>query len=749
MLKFLHSTGTLSIIRTALLSFSLLGTGLSSQAQPTPSAANTQPALQAPTAPHIPLVLSTPSAPLPKRPITPADIYRLPAISDPQPSPDGKWVSYTLSTIDSLKDNRNSDVWMISVDGAQDIQLTNSPDGESRARWSPDGKYISFLSSRQATEPTAMVANELLPVARAKFQGSQVWLLDRRGGEGRRLTDRKGGVSDYAWSPDSKKLLLTLTDPDPEDTGKVKTTKPYVIDRYHYKQDVEGYRYKKTHTHLYLFDIDAKRLDTLTRGAYDEGSAVWSPDGSKIAFVSNRTPDPDKNENSDIYVIDAHIGATMRQITDWKGSDNGPRWSPDGREIVYTRSVSDEDYHMYDEPVLCVVSASGGTPRLLSRSLDRPVMGPRWSKDGSTITALVADDRQQYIASFSAADGKMTKIADGQRAFYTLEPLPATPSAISPAGPSAPGSNWITSCSDPQTPTELYALENGTARRLTHHTDSFLAPLALASVEGFQSKSSDGTLVSGLIYRPVTATPQTAAALNAPVPAATPAPPGSAPSATSKKPPLLLFIHGGPVSQDAFEFDLFRQMLAGAGYLVAAVNYRGSNGRGLQFSKVISGDWGNKEVIDLHGAVDYLVKKDLVDSSKMGVAGWSYGGILTDYLIASDTRFKAASSGAGTGFTLSLYGVDQYISQYNNEIGTPWTSIDRYMKISYPLLKANRIKTPTLFMSGEKDFNVPTAGSEQMYQALRTLGVPTELIVYPGQFHGITVPSYQKDRFER
>jgi dipeptidyl aminopeptidase/acylaminoacyl peptidase len=190
-------------------------------------------------------------------------------------------------------------------------------------------------------------------------------------------------------------------------------------------------------------------------------------------------------------------------------------------------------------------------------------------------------------------------------------------------------------------------------------------------------------------------------------------------------------------------------MLAAGGYAVAAVNYRGSNGRGLDYCKVISADWGNKEVIDLHGAIDYLVKKGIADPDKLGVGGWSYGGILTDYLIASDTRFKAATSGAGTGFTLSLYGVDQYISQYNNEIGAPWKNIEGYLKISYPLLKADRIKTPTLFLSGEKDFNVPTAGSEQMYQALRTLGVPTELIVYPGQFHGITTPSYLKDRLDR
>jgi dipeptidyl aminopeptidase/acylaminoacyl peptidase len=644
--------------------------------------------------------LPSDSIPAPKRPIRPADIYRLPVLGDPQVSPDGKWVSYTLTTIDSLKDSRNADIWMVSWDGGQDIQLTSSPDGESRARWSPDGKWLSFLSSRQ------------------EGKGAQVWLMDRRGGEGKRLTEIKGGVDDYAWSADAHKLLLTITDPDPEDTGKVKTTKPYVIDRYQYKQDVNGYRYKKVHTHLYIFNVATKKLDTLTRGSdYDEEGAVWSPDGSQIAFVSNRTPDPDKNENSDIYVIEAKPGAAMRQLTTWKGSDNSPRWSPDGSQIAYTRSVSDEDYHMYDEPVLCVIPAAGGQPKLLSRDLDRPVLNPRWSKDGKTIWALIEDNMQQSVSAFPASGGKPEKSTPLEGGVVT---------ALEMSGDSS-----VVLYSTPQHPAELYRVQTyddtvfiaSSARLLTHHADSFLAPLKLADINVFQSQSVDGAKVAGYYYRPDTP--------------------------AGKKLPMILFIHGGPVGQDNLGFDMTRQILAGAGYVVAAVNYRGSSGRGIAYSKTISADWGNKEVLDLHGAVDWLVKQGIADSARLGVAGWSYGGILTDYLIASDTRFKAASSGAGTGFTLSLYGVDQYINQYNNELGPPWKSIDRYLKISYPLLKADRIKTPTLFMSGEKDFNVPTAGSEQMYQALRTLGVPTELIIYPGQFHGISIPSYQRDRLDR
>jgi dipeptidyl aminopeptidase/acylaminoacyl peptidase len=407
----------------------------------------------------------------------------------------------------------------------------------------------------------------------------------------------------------------------------------------------------------------------------------------------------------------------MRRLTDWKGSDNAPRWSPDGKWIAYTRSVSAEDYHMYDEPVLCVVSKDGGAPKLLSQSLDRPVLNPRWSKDGGSILALVTDDREQYIAAFTVGDGKYIRRASGPCVYSALE--------------STAGGDWLTTQANPATPAEIYDVTTS-PRRLTHHMDAFLAPLELAKAVPFQSKSADGVLVSGIYYRP--------AAAQAGAPAG---------ASADAKLPTILFIHGGPVGQDAFDFDLSRQMLAGGGYMVVAVNYRGSSGRGLDYSKTIFGDWGNKEVMDLHGAVDYLVSQGLADSAHLGVAGWSYGAILTDYLIASDTRFKAASSGAGTGFTLSLYGVDQYINQYNNEIGTPWTSIDKYLKISYPLLKADRIKTPTLYMSGEKDFNVPTAGSEQMYQALRTLGIPTELIIYPGQFHGISIPSYQRDRFDR
>jgi dipeptidyl aminopeptidase/acylaminoacyl peptidase len=187
-----------------------------------------------------------------------------------------------------------------------------------------------------------------------------------------------------------------------------------------------------------------------------------------------------------------------------------------------------------------------------------------------------------------------------------------------------------------------------------------------------------------------------------------------------------LLIHGGPDGQDAHSFVPQRQLFAGRGYAVLNVNYRGSHGRGKTYQQAIFADWGQKEVVDLLACVDETVKQGFADPDRLGIGGWSYGGILTDYTIATTTRL-----------------------QYDNELGPPWKNPDIYLKLAYPLLHADRIKTPTLFMGGDQDFNVPVTGGQQMYQALRSLNVPTELIVYPGQFHGFTRPSFIRDRYQR
>ncbi|MFZ9718921.1 MAG: S9 family peptidase [Chitinophagaceae bacterium] len=625
----------------------------------------------------------------PKRNLQPTDVYRMKTTGGGEISPDGNWVLYTITTVDSAKDRRNTDLWMISWDGKQEVQLTFTPEGEGNPRWSPDGKYISFTASRSGS--------------------NQIYLLNRLGGEAKQLTNVKGELSGYEWSPDGKRIAISMR--DALDSTEKKGNKPYVIDRYHFKQDVVGYLYDKRKTHLYLFDVESKKIDTLTRGNYDERGFRWSPDGSRIAYVSNVTEDPDKNSNTDLFVIEAKAGASPKKLTDWKGSDDSPEWSPDSKRIAYLRSTADANYLMYDQDILSVISADGGAPLLLSANVDRPVGNHKWFKDGKRIAAVVSDDAESYIVSFDVSTGQMTMLIGGSRVF-SLRQL-------------HPNGSWLASMSEPHLPSELYALEDGALRRITTVQDEWVKQLSLASVEKFVSKSKDGAMVSNLLYLPI--------------------------GGVKEKLPVIFFIHGGPVAQDEFSFDMTRQMLAARGYAVVAVNYRGSSGRGLAFCKAIYADWGNKEVLDIQGAADALIAKGIADPARMGIGGWSYGGILPDFTIAKDARFKAAPSGAGSAMQLSLYGVDQYILQLDNEIGPPWKdkNYEKYLKLSYPFLQAEKIKTPTLFMTGEKDFNVPAIGSEQMYQALRSNGVPTQLIVYPGQFHGISVPSFIRDRWER
>jgi dipeptidyl aminopeptidase/acylaminoacyl peptidase len=273
---------------------------------------------------------------------------------------------------------------------------------------------------------------------------------------------------------------------------------------------------------------------------------------------------------------------------------------------------------------------------------------------------------------------------------------------------------------------EIHVWEGNSLRQLTHQNDALFSELDLGVTEEIDFQSKDGTRVGALLTYPVGYVKGT-------------------------KVPLLLRIHGGPNSQDQHSFSAERQLFAANGYAVLAVNYRGSSGRGQKFSRAIFADWGNYEVQDLLAGVDHVIKMGVADPDRLGVGGWSYGGILTDYLIASDTRFKGATSGAGTAFTVAFYGTDQYIIQYDYEIGPPWNpkAWETYVKISYPFLHADRIQTPTLFLGGERDFNVPVQGSQQMYQALRSLGIDTQLIIYPNENHGIQRPSYQRDRMER
>jgi dipeptidyl aminopeptidase/acylaminoacyl peptidase len=632
------------------------------------------------------------------------DIYRLREVSAPELSPDGSWVAYTVSVPDTVKDQADQDVWMASWDGRTNLRLTTSKSREHTPRWSPDGRYLAFLSDRE--DPREV---------------EQIWVLNRAGGEAERLTDLPGGVSEYTWSPDGKRIALVASDPDPDSAAVTpdttqRTHRPIVIDRFQFKEDETGYLDARR-SHLYLFEVASRKAEILTPGVSDEQAPSWSPDGRSIAFVTKRGPDADRTDNWDLYLVDARPGATPRQLTTFAGPDmlpdwgsRPPAWSPDGKYIAYVQGGPLKLIY-YAGQKLAVIPAAGGTPRLLTGTLDRNVLSPRWSPDGKSVLFLLEDDRVFHLARVPAEGGRVDRLLQGRR---TVSDYSA-----------GPGGKLAVLASTPSQPDEIFAADGNALRQLTTQNKEWLAQVRLAPVEEISFPSKDGTEIHGFLVKPPDYQP-------------------------GKRYPTILRIHGGPVWQYYNDFaNIDWQLYAANGYVVVAANPRGSSGRGEKFSTAIWADWGNKDGQDVLAAVDYAVGQGLADSSRLGVGGWSYGGILTNQVIARDHRFKAAISGAGIANVLAGYGTDQYVREYEAELGTPWSNTEAWLKVSYPFLHADRIVTPTLFLCGENDFNVPLLNSEQMYQALRSLGRQTQLIIYPGEYHEIRKPSYQRDRLQR
>jgi dipeptidyl aminopeptidase/acylaminoacyl peptidase len=628
----------------------------------------------------------------PARPIGIADLLQLHDVGDPQLSPDGAWVAYTVSHADSAEDKQHTAVWMTSWDGTRTLRLTTAKPGETAPRWSPDGRWLAFLSSRED-------------------EHTQLWLLDRAGGEGRKVSSLAADVDDYVWAPDGTRFALVVADAD---TAKPKTPVPIVIDRFQFKQDEVGYLGKQRH-HLYVLDLATGNATILTPGAYDEFLPAWSPDSRSLAFVSKRRPQADRDNNWDLYVMDAAPGSVPRQLTPFAGADNDPEtgsrpaWSPDGRWIAYLQGGPPRLIY-YAVQTLAVVSAAGGAPRLLTAPVDRTVSNPTWAADGASILFQLEDDRTVELARIGATGGG-------------IEHLVAGPRVVS-AYTAARDGRIAVAVATPQAPAEVYALDRETLRPLSRQNADWVAQVKVASTEPISFKSRDGTAVHGFVVTPPDRQP-------------------------GKRYPTILRIHGGPVSQFQYEFSHLFQVLAARGYVVVVANPRGSAGRGTRYASAIYADWGHKDAEDVLAAVDYAVAQGLADPARLGVGGWSYGGILTNYVIAQDRRFKAAVSGASASNILAGYGTDEYVREYEAELGVPWQHPDTWLKLSFPFLHADRIVTPTLFLCGEKDFNVPLLNSEQMYQALKSLGVETELVIYPGQYHAIRRPSYLRDRLER
>ncbi|MEP6882889.1 MAG: S9 family peptidase [Dokdonella sp.] len=633
----------------------------------------------------------------------PSDLARVADLAEPTLSTDGRTVAYSVTTSNLEADQAQSDLWRVRYDGTGLVRLTQTLDhNEWRPRWSPDSSQLAFLADRPRDSDEAK-----------EDATTQVWMMPSGGGEARRLTDFSDGIEDFVWSPDGKQLALIAIDPAfPTGTEKPKNPLPIVIERYQFKEDGAGYLGSRR-KHLYLFDIANGKAQLLTPGAHDEQLPAWSPDGKSLAYVSKRGADPDRHLNTDIYLIEAKAGAKERQLTTFAGADldpyweTYPAWSPDSTRIAYLQSG--EDHWVYYAPwQLAVINVATGKS-VIPAPIDRCFTKPRWSADGKSIVALVEQSLVTHVSRINLADGAISELSHGPRFDYDFD--------VSTNG------SIVVLGGDDLHPYTLSAVEKDKLRPLEDH-NAWLSSKNLAKTELIRFDSADGSAIEGLLMKPLG-------------------------YQLGKRYPTIVRLHGGPVYQFSHEFMPDWQVYAANGFAVVAINPRGSSGRGFDFARAIYADWGNKDTADVLAGIDHVVEMGVADPARLGVGGWSYGAILTNAVIASDPRFKAAASGAGASNMYALYGHDQYIREYTLELGSPWANRELYDRASFPFLHADRIATPTLFQCAEKDFNVPCLGAEQMYQALRARDVSTQLVIYPGEHHGLSVPSYLRDRMQR
>lgn len=622
------------------------------------------------------------------------DFLALKEIAEISVSPDGLYVAYTVTSNDLESDESSSAVWMQLVRGGAPLLMTASDSNASSPKWSPNGSYLAVLSDR-------------------KDETTQVWLLDRRGGDAQQLSEFKQGVDSFDWSPDSNRMLLLAEDPTPADLDEEDrpNPRPYVVDRLQFKQDYVGYldRYR---SHIHVIDIADGASRQVTHGDYDDSEPAWSPDGRYIVFVSNRTETPDRNRNTDLWIADVNdAGGEPRQLTSDESADASPSWSPDGHSIVYTSTVPEALLPIYAIPQLKIIDVESGTATVNKALAETQIFASRFAQDGSSVLAITEYRGEQNLVRVDVANGAVQSLIEGSNTVTEFDVA-------------ADGSVYAL-VSRPEAPKELFKLTDDDLHQLSFVNQDVTRDLELGAVEKHAYKSEDGTQLETFVVFP----------------------PGYS---KRKAYPGMLFIHGGPQGQWDYSFNYEAQLLAAQGFVVVMPNPRGSFGYGQAFAQAIYRDWGGIDYEDVIAAMDFAIAEGWVDARRMAVYGWSYGGMMTNHVITKTDRFKAAITGASATLYMANYGHDQYQRWWEEELGLPWLPENRenWDRIS-PFFALGRVTTPTLIVGGEHDWNVPIINSEQLYIALQRQGVPTELVVYPNEGHSLAIPSYQKDLYER
>ena len=617
----------------------------------------------------------------PPRPLTLDDFGAVKEAGGPKLSRDGRHAAYALE----------GRLYVVPLAGGEPRQVTTGGSSASDPYWSRDGRFLYFISDRTGT--------------------NQVWKLPLESfGEAVQVTKLERGIDAIDFSADERRLLLSYEDGEEGDGADDDGVRdPWVVTRLHFKEDAgAGYLTRDPSNHLYVYEVSSGTLTRITSGRYAETEAAWSPDGTRVVFVSNRGEEPDAEYRADLWIVpaepDAGAGPLM-QLTDDEYEKSSPRWSPDGRYIAY---LSFED-GVYGIGRLTIVPADGGEPRILGAELDRWVRDIQFSDDGRYIYFTFENHGGRHLARIRLRDERIERLIEGDR-------------VVSAYDVDARG-NVAARIAEGNRAAELYAGSRGRLDRLTELTDEFFASRELGAREKVSYTLDDGTVVEAFVTRPVG-------------------------FREGRRYPTILKIHGGPVAQFTWGYDFATQYFAANGYVVVEPNPRGSTGRGQEFVRAIYRTWGITEYPDVIGAIDHVIELGYADPERLFVTGYSYGGYMTNVVITRTDRFRAAASGAGHSLIAANFGHDIYQKWYNWELGLPFENREAYDRLS-PLIDAGNVSTPTIFLGGREDWNVPILNAELFYQTLRTRGVATQLVVYPDTHHGHWTARYSKDYLER
>ena len=676
-----------------------------------------------------------------RRPMAPPDILRIAGVSDPQISPSGEWIVYTVSTTEG--DATRSALWLARVTPDQDrippttrpAPTTRDPDqprewpevrrqaipllpaswSASTPRWSPNGSQIAFLAAQDGQSGIWITdINRTAPRLVARLRSTNFFIT--YAGE------------TFDWSPDSKRIAYVSATEERSEEPVAKPDDPRVIDRIQYKSRTSFS--DNSRTHVWIVDLDKLEPRQITSGPFYDHALTFSADGNEIAFLSNHEPDPDANNNSDIFAVDLHGG--VRQITTTKGCEYEPNWSPDGKLLAYTATKRDvttidsvaEDTHVW------LIDAAGGRGREVAAKLDRRMRSPRWSSDSRHIYFLAGDEGETRLWAArvegeelreafprpEAADSRAdrSRLGPFQISSFSLNMRSVTQLAFVLGDSFHPGEVWTAAATFPPV-----------LQRISRHNDDLLRGLRISEPTEVKFKSFDGTSIQGWIMKPIG-------------------------WRSDRKYPLILSIHGGPHGMSGWGFNATFQVYAARGYGVLYINPRGSSGYGQKFSDGTLGEWGGGDFRDLMAGVDEALRRQTwISPDGLGVTGGSYGGFMTNWIITQTPRFRAAVASASVSNLISFYSTSMYQDLIHAEFGgLPWDDYEQLWRWS-PLRYVKQAMTPTMFLHGELDHDVHITQAEEMYMALKRRGVETVLVRYPREGHGLREPQHRVDAIER